>query len=71
MRSSEDRTTQAISRSQVLEALGWPSLAADLRNGLSPEEALRRLSEIGESESDATRALRGWAPEPPQTHGTP
>lgn len=59
MRTSEDRA-QAIKRGDELQALGWPNLAADVRAGLPAEDALRRLSEVGEGESDAAQVIRGW-----------
>lgn len=59
MRTSKAQA-QTIRRSEMLNALGWPSLAADMRDGLPPEDALRRLSEIGEGKSDAAQLIRGW-----------
>ena len=60
MRRDDDRV-EAIRRGDELQAQGWPSLAADVREGLCAEDALWRLRQIGEDESDAAQVIRGWA----------
>jgi hypothetical protein len=58
---SGDERAEAIRRGHALRELGWPNLAADVSEGLSPDAALERLREIGEGESGAARLIRGWS----------
>ena len=56
----ERERTQATERGDQLEALGWPSLAADVRTGLPLRDALLCLRDIGESDSEAATMIRSW-----------
>lgn len=38
---------------EALEAAGWPSVAEDLRDGVSTQVVLRRLRNINEEDSEA------------------
>jgi hypothetical protein len=50
----------AAERGDVLEDVFRPALAEDVREGLPPAVALRRLHEVGEGGSDAAGLLRRW-----------
>lgn len=50
----------AAERADVLEEVFGPGLAEDVREGLPPEVALRRLRDGGEGGSDAAALLRQW-----------
>lgn len=57
------KTTPAWNADQLadeLETAGWPSVAEDAREGLGPETILRRLSSIGEDDSDAAEIVAGY-----------
>lgn len=58
--TGRDRRWLAARRGDDLEEIGWPELAGDVREGLAPEAALKRLLGLGEAESDAAYLVEGW-----------
>lgn len=50
----------AAERGDVLEDMGWPRVAEDVREGMPLERCLTGLYEVGERRSDAAELLRCW-----------
>lgn len=51
--SSCDECDPALALAVELETAGWPSVAEDVRDGLSPDDVMSRLLDIGEGQSSA------------------
>lgn len=58
--TGRDSCWLAARRGDELEQVGLPELAADVREGLAPEAALKRLLEVGEAGSSAAYLVEGW-----------
>lgn len=51
--NDEKQGSAAERCAQELESAGWPSVAEDIRDGVSPATVARRLREIGAGDSEA------------------
>lgn len=59
IRNLPERLNMLSAIIEELESNGWSAVAADLRDGISPQTVLRRLREIGEENSDAYEIVAG------------
>lgn len=49
--------TSRLELADELDSIGWPSVADDIREGVSPDVVIERLRDIGEGDSEAAMLI--------------